>query len=437
MFLYVSSLAIIVFEVFCCKMFFESFCISSKDNLNIKKILILVLQVAGFYLCGLTLSQWLVVKLSAALIITSGLMCIYFEISLKKSVILSLLFLGLDLLVDYAVFIGNSIMFSSKGNVQGEYILAGSLVLLLDKIILFICILIIKRQFGKKATEALADSWWIKFLLFPVFTLLTVAVIIAFFTYSEQQTQAQVLYVIAFGMFVMNIYVYYLLNDIVNHEAKLHEQEILELQGKNELKMYHSMSENFESQKRQTHEFKNHILCIEALVKKEKYQELSNYITNISNSIHYENNVIDTNNAIINAILNAKYYEALAKHILFVVKVNDLSKIEIQDEDLVVLLANLLNNAIEACEQCKEKRIIKFKFLMMEDNSFVLSVRNTYMHPLIRKNNELITSKSSDSQNHGVGIKNIVKVVEKYLGSYIIDDSQQEFYFSIYIPENA
>ena len=35
-----------------------------------------------------------------------------------------------------------------------------------------------------------------------------------------------------------------------------------------------------------------------------------------------------------------------------------------EDEDLVVILANLLNNAIEACENCIGKKVIKFKFMM-------------------------------------------------------------------------
>ena len=52
--------------------------------------------------------------------------------------------------------------------------------------------------------------------------------------------------------------------------------------------------------------------------------------------------------------------------LFFVFKVNDLSKIVIEDEDLVVILANLLNNAIEACEKCEEKKTIKLKFVIEE-----------------------------------------------------------------------
>lgn len=437
MFRYLSSLAIIIFEVFCCKIFFESFCLTPKEGGRIKKILIFMLQAAGFYGCGLLLSQWLVVKQIAVCLIMAVFMGIYFKISLKKSAILSMLYAGLVLLADYVAYIGNRIMFSGEGEVQDGYALAGNLVIIFDKIILFLCVLIIKRQFGKKSTEVLADSWWTKFLFFPIFTVVTIAVMIAFFPYTEEQDQARVLYAIAFGMIVMNVYVYYLVDDIVNREAKLHEKEILELQVKNELKMFHSLSENFEKQKRQTHEFKNHVLGIEALVKENKYEELADYITNISNTIHSEDNAIETNHVIVNAIVNVKYHEALRKHILFVFRVNDLSKIKIQNDDLVVLLANLLNNAIEACEQCKKKRIIKLKFLLTEDNAVVLSVRNTSFQPPIFENDEIKTSKNKNPEIHGVGIKNIIKVVEKYHGSYIIENKNQEFYFSIFMPENA
>lgn len=122
---------------------------------------------------------------------------------------------------------------------------------------------------------------------------------------------------------------------------------------------------------------------------------------------------------IINAILNTKYQEAISKHIVFVLKVNDLSRIGIDDEDLVVVLANLLNNAIEACEKCEEKKIIKFKF-MVEDELIILSVKNTYNQPLVYDNDEIRNSKTVEPEAHGVGIKNIIRIVEKYEGEYVI-----------------
>ena len=92
-------------------------------------------------------------------------------------------------------------------------------------------------------------------------------------------------------------------------------------------------------------------MCIESLLEAHEYDKASKYVRNISNTFIGEKNVINTNHVIINAILNTKYQEAISKNIVFVFKVNDLSKIVIKDEDLVVILANLLNNAIEACEK--------------------------------------------------------------------------------------
>ena len=46
MFTYFFSLAIIAFEVICCKIFFESFCDSSGENRKYKRIILLVLLIA-------------------------------------------------------------------------------------------------------------------------------------------------------------------------------------------------------------------------------------------------------------------------------------------------------------------------------------------------------------------------------------------------------
>ena len=96
----------------------------------------------------------------------------------------------------------------------------------------------------------------------------------------------------------------------------------------------------------------------------------------------------------------------------------------------MVLLANLLNNAIEACEKCGEKRTIKVKFLQ-EDDNIVLSVKNTYVQPVQYINDEIVTSKTMNSEEHGVGIKNIINIVEKYNGTYVINSDNDEFIFSI------
>ena len=230
----------------------------------------------------------------------------------------------------------------------------------------------------------------------------------------------------------------YLLKNNTNLEASISEcmdaiLHKMNLVVKKKKFKFNSISENYEIQKKKSHEFKNHILCIESLLKAHEYDKASKYVRNISDTFIGEKNVINTNHVIINAILNTKYQEAISKNIVFVFKVNDLSKIVIEDEDLVVILANLLNNAIEACEKCEEKKTIKLKFVI-EENLIVLSVKNTCSHPIIYSDNEIKTSKKDEPEMHGIGIKNIIQIIEKYNGEYVIKNENNEFSFSIIIP---
>lgn len=142
---------------------------------------------------------------------------------------------------------------------------------------------------------------------------------------------------------------------------------------------------------------------------------------------------IKTNNVIIDAILNSKYKETLDKGIVFIFQINDLSGIKMCDEDIVVILSNLLNNAIEACEKCSGKKFMKMKLVKEKDN-IIISVKNTYDGKLNIKDGEIRTSKKYEMDEHGVGIKNIIEVITKYQGSYAIRNDNNEFYFSVILP---
>ncbi len=96
-------------------------------------------------------------------------------------------------------------------------------------------------------------------------------------------------------------------------------------------------------------------------------------------------------------------------------------------------LTNLLNNAIEACEKCSGKRVIKMKFVKEKD-SVMISVKNTYNGKLDIKDGEIQTSKKYEMGDHGIEIKNIIEVITKYQGSYAIRNDKNEFCFSIILP---
>ena len=91
----------------------------------------------------------------------------------------------------------------------------------------------------------------------------------------------------------------------------------------------------------------------------------------------------------------------------------------------------LLNNAIEACEQC-EKPIIKMKFVK-EEHQIVLSVANTFSVTPVIVGKRYITTKTKEADRHGIGLENIKETVGKYDGSCVIKHDDDNFKVAILI----
>ncbi|MDE6529294.1 MAG: GHKL domain-containing protein [Lachnospiraceae bacterium] len=431
MFDLMQSILLIFIEMMCCKIFYETFGeVRYKGWINTIQFILLLSCI-----CFLSyeFSEHFVIRQLIGIWMFSVFMLWHVRISLKKSFVLAILFDALLLAMDSLVFLIMGWLSLDVNISDQQQKIASVLAYLLVKVILFFLILVIRKQFAKKSMEKMLDTEWLRFLFFPIFTIAAISAMLSVCEYVQTVEQANLLAVIAFGMVGMNIVVFYLINDIMEREMKMHENKVFQIQAKNQLEMYRSISENFDKQKRKTHEYKNQISCIESLLDKKQYSKLEEYVKTIYGSLNNEPDAVNTNNVIINAILNTKYQEADAKGIVFAFRVNDLSELKIKDEDVVTILANLLNNAIEACETCEDKKIIKLKFVKEED-MIIIAVKNTFNYDVVYENGEIKSTKTSSVEEHGVGIKNVLKIIEKYGGAYVIEDKNKEFLFSIIIP---
>ena len=429
MFELMQSVLLVFIEIMCCKIFYETFGeIRYKGWINIIQFALLL---GSMCLLAYGFSKYFTIRQIVAILLFSIFMFWHVKISLKKSLILAILFDALLLALDYLTYLIGSWLPLESDRLGKQYGLI--LVYILGKVVLFLLILIIRKQFRKKSMEVMLDTEWLRFLFFPVFTIAAISTMLSAFGYVQTIEQANLLSIIAFGMVGMNIVVFYLINDILDRELKMHENKVFQIQAKNQLEMYQSISENFDKQKRKTHEYKNQIACIESLLDKKQYSKLEEYVKKIYGSLNNEPDAINTNNVIVNAILNTKYQEAEENGIVFVFRVNDLSELKVKDEDVVTILSNLLNNAIEACGMCEDKKVIKFKFVK-EDDKIIIAVKNTFSYDVVYENGEIKSTKASSVNEHGVGIKNVLKTIEKYGGSYVIEDKNKEFLFSIIIP---
>lgn len=425
---YISGYLIIPLEVICCKIFFETFCFSKKPKM-VYQILFWLLLCMLIYIPAFLFGNSFLWKQITVIGIVGVATKLYWKLTYKKSFMLAFLFQSLVLVADYVTIVIDS---SLLGESMNQNQTRQAFLILLTKMVLFLLVIIIKSVLGRSQLEFLDDVAWLKFLFFPVFTICIIIALISKPELMINEQQKQIFWVFAFGLVGMNIMLFYLLQDVAKRERELFEKRMFEQEANHKLSLYESMAEATKQQQSLSHEYHNQLVCIQSLIHTEQYNKLEEYVKQITRTELKDMDCIDTNNVIVNAILNEKYAQALERDIVMVYKMNNLAEMAMEDQDIALLLSNLLNNAIEACEKCSSEKVIKVKIIMEEEN-VVLSVKNTYDGNVITSEGDYITTKKN-KRNHGIGIKNMIQVIEKYDGFYSIANDERYFSFSCVIP---
>ena len=430
---YITDVIVLIIEIVSCYSFFDIFAIKRKRNKSQVVLSVLMLIVLS-RLCIHFLKKYTIIKMLLMIVMIILAMWFLYEISFIKTLILVFFIESIITITDYIVIMILAKNYGDITTLGGASSLIGRLILILSRLILFAILIVISRISSKKRNNVTADmsnKEWIQFLIFPIFTICAVMLMVNSVMKSYHSDIVPVYYIIAIGLIVLNLVVFHLISEILEHSRKMKEAQILRQQSIGQVELYNSMRENYNIQRQRTHEYKNQIVCMDMLMKKKDYSKLEDYIGNISDKLDAQLDMVDTNNDVVNAILNAKYYEAIKNDVLFVLKINDLSDIKVSDEDIVTILSNLLDNAIEAAKQCNVgKRTVKIK-LLSEDDVLTIAVSNTYKtEPMLTEDGYIRTTKNN-KEEHGWGIRNIVATLEKYDAEYIIDYKNGEFVFSI------
>ena len=429
---YIADITIVAVEIICYLIFFGIFARGKKIKVK-QKISAICLLISIVYVCVHFLKNYTIVKLLMIMLTMLIVIRFLYKISAVKTIILTLLIQGIIGVIDYIVIMIVTARYNNIDILEDSTDLIGVLVIIASRIILFLFLIIIKRisVIKKKNVIDMSNKEWLQFLIFPIFTLITVIVMTNSMVTSYHEDIVNVYYVIAIVLIVLNMVVFHLINEILENSQRIREADVLKQQSIGQLELYNSLRKNYDIQRKRTHEYKNQIMCIDSLLKKKNYNKLEEYINSIFDKLDGQLDMVDTNNEVVNAVINAKYYEALQNDVLFILKINDLSHIKVSDEDIVTILSNLLDNAIEAAGQCDiDKRTVGIK-LLYEDDVLSIAVSNSYKtEPEIMEDGYMRTIKD-DKEQHGLGIRNVVATLEKYNAEYIIDYKNGEFVFSI------
>ena len=188
---------------------------------------------------------------------------------------------------------------------------------------------------------------------------------------------------------------------------------------------------SYQEQRRMTHDFRNHLYTIDSLLKSRDYGEAELYVGELLESAKKMRQVVHTGHPVIDAILTRAYGASKEKQILMEFELNNLEAVTVPKEELLVLLSNLLDNAVEAAGEVTGKRRIIVK-IRQSETGLLLSVSNTTNHADFTEPAGILTTKKEKLQ-HGYGLGNVRRILEKNHGEYVAECRDGWFRFTAVI----
>ena len=290
----------------------------------------------------------------------------------------------------------------------------------------WLCVLFAVRKIwkGKNNYEGLSHKEWWKFGMMPLFT--ATAMLLMYYCYSSDK-KVQVSYLfLTVGLIVMNFLVMELMQDILEKGELLRESALTDQKKESQLAYYRDMQTVYERQGRKMHDYKNQIRTIQVLIKEGDPQAAATLAERLTESILVEMSAVNTNHPVVNAVLNQKFHLAREQGTSMIFKVGDMSGMRLNEEETVILLSNLLDNAIHEClkvVKAGRKAVIHIK-LVQEGGKIILSVKNPVLEKVQITDGIVL---DSNGGMHGIGLSNVKAVVEKYGGDFVISCDSEKF----------
>ncbi len=216
--------------------------------------------------------------------------------------------------------------------------------------------------------------------------------------------------VVTFILLLM-VYLYTSLSAIAEERTK---NQMIE----KEKDYYHNQAEllqsNDEDLRAFRHDIKNKMLALYELLDKNEIKRAVNYLQELTDKIEKIKNYSQSGNIVIDSVVNYKLSLAEKQGDSITAEVSLPGKIPVEDDDLVVVLGNLLDNAIEATKKLETNKYIYLK-IKYDRECLIVKIENSFDNHVIVKKEKLQTRKENH-ELHGIGLQSVGNIVDKYHG---------------------
>ncbi len=181
------------------------------------------------------------------------------------------------------------------------------------------------------------------------------------------------------------------------------------------------------------HDFHNYLEVLRIYIENKDYDQLKNYVGEVEQEFQSTLSLFATGVSSIDAVLASKMLIANENSVKVYLDVARLPRLTISETKLCVLLGNLLDNAIEACEKISDaaQRYIKLS-IFPQRGMLMIHIVNRAPNDYSYQDDHLISSKKES--NHGYGLARVKQIVEAENGLYSFTHTEKEFDSALFLP---
>ena len=159
------------------------------------------------------------------------------------------------------------------------------------------------------------------------------------------------------------------------------------------------------------HDMKHVLFTISTLMNNGEYEKIQELINSYNITIENTKTKRFCADPVINAVLEYYQHQCDLNNINFKTKINNVEEIlNIPSNELVVVISNCLDNAINASLKVTSNRYVSFIFLN-NNNRLILQIKNKFDGNI---NLDLNNMPTSENQSHGFGTKSIEMFAKRH-----------------------
>ena len=190
--------------------------------------------------------------------------------------------------------------------------------------------------------------------------------------------------------------------------------EVLEEHMKKVTDYYYAMIELENQTRKFRHDIKNLLFALHSMIEQGENEKTLEYLEEMNDLCQRTTKKYDTGNFIADALLSAKSSVALNSNIEICFD-GFIPSDGVETVDMVILLSNIVDNAVEACEKISGQKKIIIESVLQK-HMWILLVKNPVETDVMIKKNKIETTKKN-KELHGYGIQNMQRVVKKQNGN--------------------